>query len=156
VQLDPVNHAARDDGGEGLRLRVRARWHWILPQIGRTQPRQVGCIEHPEELQARLGGLPQIGGGLRRPHGLTFHQHLERRTAVIDSHWLRASRVAIENCCGRSDLHHDRRAGVASLELAHLPLAGQEPERIVRARLEPGFHVLRPCPRLHAIPDRDR
>src|SRR4029079_10942241 len=63
---------------------------------------------------------------------------------------------------GRADLRDDRATGVGGLELAELPLAAEQPQRVVDAGLETGRELavarggLEPCPVGHQALTRVR
>ncbi|HET6318036.1 MAG TPA: hypothetical protein VFG86_16400 [Chloroflexota bacterium] len=112
--------------------------------------------------------LPRIGGdthvdATRTHHRLAFNDCFERRAPRVE--WLansgstgrqRPRQVARKPERVGLQAGDDRRAGVLALELADLPLAAQQPQRVVHAGLETDLYVTFARPRLQSPPGRNR
>ncbi len=106
-------------------------------------------------MQSCLRGLLQVAGGPYRTHRLALGDHLERLAIVVATRCTAAAREAIDGRHRRGDIDGGGRSAIYTGKLANLPLTGQQPERVVHARLETGAEIRRAGAGLEARPDGD-
>jgi hypothetical protein len=116
-------------------------------------------LELLQEVETRLGRQAEIAAWVVHPlNRLALDECLEREIRPVGLRLtaVRAGPEAREPRPLEAEPRLHRRPGVLALELARLPLAGEEPQRVVRLRLQALVDVLAARERLDARPERDR
>jgi hypothetical protein len=137
----------------------------VIDEGGAVAGRSGLRVEHAQEVQAALGRqahrapLVERTGG---PHGLALDHGLERQRRDIVARrgdarvgCQRTGVEARQRRRLRAPAREHRRARVLALELAHLPLPREQPERVVQARLHRLRHVVVAATRLESQPAGD-
>ena len=142
VELLAVDRAPRDHGEEApaaVVARVRRGRDRVGGAVGAHVLTEAAGGEQPLEV---LAGADAHAGGRRSVDVVGLDERLERqRGRVVVADARRGSELAGPQLRERRDrgrdLRDDRAAAVAGRELAELPLAPEQPQGVVDARLEP-------------------
>jgi hypothetical protein len=129
VQVAAVDVALQVAVGERREGERRPVARQVLgPQAGGVQPQEVLCRLHAQRVRER--------------HVLALDQRFERQAVVEELGRSAAERDPVERRVPGQQPRIDRRGRVLGLQLAHLPLAREEPQRVADLGAQAAREVL--------------
>ena len=148
IRLAAPGRARAPDTGRGTPHGNRPKAH---------RPGRLAC----QQLQpAAPDDQPQVERQVLRPgpqgQRAALDLCLQRLVGRESLHWTLPGLEAVDPHDVDAGARQHGRAGVVALELAHLPLPRQHPQRVAHLRLQRAIEVVRPRPPFQPVPARDR